>query len=198
MSVSCLRYQPYLLGNLVQSLGVLSKGLVFVPVTSSPLLLSLHLNFHWSVNSVAQYSQVSLMALMVVELSKDIRSISLRSSWYSLLLHLEWHCSCRDQSEIPISVNTPYNPGEREELSHSNSGYLVRTWTDDWKRPRLGQSIKSIWQHICYITNCQCWEILTRCYFIRREKTKSKVVRSGPIFSLSHCPVQSPAMWLRT
>ena len=26
------------------------------------------------------------------------------------------------------------------------------------------------------------------------QKTKSKVVRSGPIFSLSHCPVQSPAM----
>ena len=109
---------------------------------------------------------------MVVELSKDIRSISLRSSWYSLLLHLEWHCSCRDQSEIPISLNTPYNTGEREEHSHSNSGYLVRTWTDDWRRPSLGQSIKSIWQHICYITNCQCYEILTRCYFIRRQRAK--------------------------
>ena len=74
----------YLLGNLVQSLRVLSKDLVFVPVTSSPLLLSLHLNFHWSVTQSAQYSQVSLMALMVVELSKDMGSISLLDSWYSL------------------------------------------------------------------------------------------------------------------
>ena len=136
---------------------------------------------------LAQYSQVSLMALMVVELSKDIGSISLFSGCYFLSLHLEWHCTCRDQSEMPISINTTWYMGRKGELSHSNSWYLFRTWTGRLKEAEVGTVYKSIWQHICQITNCQCWEILTRNYFYQETK------RSGLVQYLS-----CPAVWVET